>query len=115
VSPDASPRLPSAARFSGDNGVAVDVYDESSTYGYANLFRVRLRVVAQVPGCLQPHERTLERLGVPAEDVERSQRDLLEHFRENALPYLLRPDFPLRFAEHQRRSRGAVIRFPAPP
>jgi len=103
------------ARFSGENGIAVEVHEESAPYGYADLFRVRLRIVAQVPGSEHPHERTLERLGIPAVEVENTQRELLDRFRRNTLPYLLRPDFPQRFAEYHHRRGGAVIRFPASP
>jgi hypothetical protein len=104
------------ARFSGENGVEVEVHDESSPYGYGNLIRVRLRVVTRVPGCAQHHERTLERLGTAAEDASRAQQELVARFRETALPYLLRPDFPRRYSEYQqRRPGGSVIRFPASP
>lgn len=100
------------ARFSGRNGVEVDVHDESSPYGYANLFRVCLRLVARVPGSAQAHERTLERLGVPTADVERLREDLLDRFRRTTLPYLFRPDFPQRYSEYRSKARGALLRFP---
>ncbi len=102
------------ARFSGENGVEIEVHDESTSYGYTNLFRVCLRVIARIPGSAQSHERVMERLGVSAGEVKPSQEELLERFRRNTLPYLLRPDFPSRFTDYRRRQVGSVIRFRAP-
>lgn len=90
----------------------VEVFDESSPYAYANLFHVKLRVVARFEGVDEPFERALERMGVQEAELARVKEELLAHFRAGTLPYLGHPGFPARLAEHQRRQARKVIPFP---
>jgi hypothetical protein len=100
------------ARFTGPNGVEVEVFDRSRNYGYADVFQVRLRAVVRVPGEGLVHERDMERMGVPSHAVAEVRDDLLASFEARVLPYLFRPDFPRRLAERQPRPRGVVLAFP---
>lgn len=102
------------ARSEGPNGVRVEIHDESSPYGYANLYRVSLRVVAKVPGAEAPYERSLDRLGVSGGDLASVRDELLARFRRNVLPYLFSPEFPRRFSDRLvREGSSRVLRFPA--
>lgn len=100
------------ARYVGPNGVEIAVTDESATYGLANLFRVRLRVLGRIPGAWEPYEKRLERRGVRAEDLESTRRALLGGFESRSLPYLFSCRFPARFCAHLERTRTQVVRFP---
>ncbi len=105
------------ARFRAPSGLEVEVRDETRNYAYADLFHLRLRVSARVPGRAEVYTRDLERLGVRAEGLESARAELLQAFERHALPYLLRPDFPERWAAHRARTqaRGRVIPFPSSP
>jgi len=107
--PEVSHRI---ARFTGPNGVEVEVFDRSRHYGYADVFQVRLRAVVRVPDQGLVHERDMERMGVPSHAVAEARGDLLASFEARVLPYLFRPDFPRRLAECQPRTRGVVLGFP---
>jgi len=105
------------ARFAAESGLQVEVRDETRAYAYADLFHVRLRVIARLPGQAEPYTRELGRLGVRAEDLEAVRAELLDNFRRHALPYLLHPEFPGRWAAHRARAhtRTRVIPFPSAP
>ena len=99
------------ASYGKDSGVLVEVFNESRPYGYANLFHLKLRVVARFPEEAEPYERVLERLGVSDVDLGRVRNELLESFEARALPYLLRPDFPAKLSDSRRRERRKVVHF----
>lgn len=102
--------------YDAGGGARVEVFDESRTYGYANLFQVRLRVCACFPGAGEPYERVLERLGVLQADVPRVRGELVEEFARNALPYLQRADFAQKHAAYRNRlQRGTIVPFPVRP
>lgn len=101
--------------FRGSNGVVVTMQDETATYGYANLFHVKLRVFVRVPGEMEPRERILERMGVWEEDMERVRRELLASFEKHTLPYLSRSDFPERLRAFRKASERKVVSFPGVP
>jgi hypothetical protein len=103
------------ATYGEEGGVRVEVHDESTPYAYSNLFHLRLRVVARQAGEEEAYERLLERMGVADVDRARVRDELLGSFEATALPYLLRPDFSRRFAEHRERSTSQVRRFPGAP
>jgi hypothetical protein len=103
------------AVYEGEGGVRVEVCDESTPYAYSNLFHVKLQVVARFPGEEEAYERLLERMGVYDVDRKRVREEMLRNFEANALPYLLRRDFPRRIAEHRQRSKAKVVRFPGVP
>ena len=110
-----SVEAPPLARYRGPNGVEVEIRDETSPYAYANIFHVRLRVEARVPGAAEPYGRQLERVGVYSEDLAQAQRELIEAFESRSLPYLFSNVFPRRFAEHLERKKSKVVRFPVQP
>jgi hypothetical protein len=99
----------------GPNGVEVEIWNETAPYAYANMFHVRLRVDARVPGAAEPYRRRLERIGVYSEDLVRAQRELIAAFESQSLPYLFSTEFPRRFAEHLERKKSNVVRFPVQP
>ena len=102
------------ASYEGAGGARVEVRDESEPYGYANVFHVKLRVLARYPGAEEPYERLLERMGVQDGDLERVRSELLRGFESTSLAYLLRADFPERLAERREKTRAKVPRFPVP-
>ena len=97
------------------DGIIAVIHDVSSHY-YGGYYHVRLQVTAEVPLCgdwfgsLSEYEdalgrlgttvcfkRTLEKMAVPATEVDAVRFRLLESFETNVLAYLCRPDFPSRF------------------
>lgn len=98
------------------DGVRAVIRDVSTHY-YGGYYLVRLQITAEVPLCsdwfgsASEHEdalrrlgsavcfkRTLEKMAVPATEVDAVRSCLLESFEVNVLTYLSRPDFPSRFA-----------------
>ena len=71
----------------------VEIRDLTRNYGYQNIFKVSLAVTATFPGTDEVFERTLEKMGVFAEDLDESRRLLMEAFKETGLPYLLKQGF----------------------
>ncbi len=110
--PDAPEGGNRIARFTGPNGVEVEVFDRSRAYGYADVSHLRLRAVVRVPEQGLVHERDMERMGVPSHTLAAVRGELLASFQARVLPYLFRPDFPRRLAERQPRARGVVVAFP---
>ena len=102
-------------RIRGPNAVVVEFLEETETYGYANLLRVVVRLVARIPGSDQPVEHRLERLGVSPEEREAVRRAFVERMKRNLLPYLFRADFPRRYRAHRERLRARIIPFPESP
>ncbi len=96
------------------DGLRVEVRDESKPYGYANLCRVRLRVIAHFDHA-EPYEKVLERMGIGEEDVGRVQDEMLDRFRRSVLSYLSRPNFPARLGEYRARCRRKIVAFPGGP
>jgi len=103
---------PPLATFEGRAGVQVEVYDETKPYAYSNIFQVMLRVVARFPGEEEPYERVLARIGIHDFDVERVKADMLANFEASSLPYLVRPDFSRRLADHRERESRKILFFP---
>ncbi|GAB4265226.1 MAG: hypothetical protein Kow0092_17410 [Deferrisomatales bacterium] len=106
-----TPALEPIRRVEGPNGVTAEVFDHTAPYGYADVFHVKLRVVAHVPGAPRPYERTLERMGVSADRLDRVRAELVEGFLARVLPYLGSSAFPERFRHHLERARPARARF----
>ena len=84
------------------DGVEVRVRDETTPYGYNNIFTVRLRVRIGTAGAPVAHERVLERMGVYREQLDSVRAELLAGFRAQIAPYLARPEFGERLARHLR-------------
>ncbi len=102
-------------RIRGPNAVEVEFVEETEPYGYANLLRVAVRLVARVPGAGRPFEHRIERVGVAPARRRAVRAEFLERMKQNLLPYLFRPDFPERYRSHCERSRARLIRFPGAP
>ncbi len=102
-------------RIRGPNAVEVEFLDETEPYGYANLLRVAVRLVARVPGADRPFEHRLERIGVSPEELHAVREKFVERMKQNLVPYLFRPDFPERYRSHCERTTARVIRFPGGP
>lgn len=102
-------------------GLQATVCDETSHY-FGGYYHVRLRIFADVPvlasAFKDPAEhrdalrrfgdslcmsRILERMAVPAEQIESVRRQLLESFDANVLPYLQRDDFADSFVQSEYR------------
>ncbi len=99
-------------RIRGPNAVEVEFLEETGPYGYANLLRVVVRLVARIPGTDRPFEHRLERIGVSPAERRAVRAEFVERMKQNLLPYLFRPDFPERYRVHSVRNRARVIRFP---
>ena len=116
------------------DGLRAVIRDETSHY-YGGYFHVTLRVEADVPlsaawfespalfedacgrlGSTIRFYRTLEKMAVPAEEVDAVRSSLLESFESNVLTYMSRPDFPSRFAlsEYGKAVKSVVARVYAP-
>jgi len=119
-----------------DNGLVVEFLDRSNRY-FGDYHRIYLEVCCRIPltielfrdsadaaGKLQDaiglfgaealFSRTLEKMGVAGEEVERTRAALIENFMRSTLPYLAAPAFPARFvaAETHRRRAGCRPHWP---
>ncbi len=92
--------------FEGPEGVKVEVFDESSTYAYQNIFYVKLRVEGTFAGSGEKFARTLEKMGVFAEDLEATKAALIDSFKATALPYLLKSGFASRLKEAKEAEKS---------
>jgi len=92
------------------HGVEVLMRDESTCYGYRNIYTVRLRVRISAAGSPVAHERLLERMGVYEEALDAVRGELLAGFCNQIAPYLTRAEFGEKLA---RYLRGRVQRAPA--
>ena len=106
-----------------NNGLVLEVHDESSQY-YADFWN--LKVVIRGTVKIQPeylkaicplnpseqeakealggevaYRRELTRIGVRGAEKEKTIQTLLGSFEENALPYLKYPSFPEKLVRHQ--------------
>lgn len=112
------------------DGLIAVVHDVTSHY-YGGYYHVRLQVTAEVPlrsnwfgseseyadahnrlGSMVVFKRTLEKMAVPATDVDVVKSGLVESFETNVLPYLSRSDFSSRFvlSEYEKACKAAVTR-----
>jgi len=97
------------------NSIKAVIHDVSSHY-FGGYYHVRLQITAEVTLCKSwfssaseyedairrfgdavSFKRTLEKMAVPATEVDSVKSELLESFDTNVLSYLLRHDFPSRF------------------
>ena len=111
------------------SGLTVVVNDVTRHY-FGGYYHVRLLVTAEVAlsanwfesmaehkdaiGCLGESvcfSRVLEKMAVPAGDVDMARQSLLESFDSNVLPYLSLADFPRRFVLTECSKRSALPSF----
>lgn len=97
------------------DGVSAVISDNSRHY-YGGYYHVSLQITAEVPllkECFKSEteyadavrrlgekvcfRRKLEKMAVPADELELIRQDLLDSFSAHMLPYLMRKDFPRRF------------------
>jgi hypothetical protein len=113
-----------------ENGLTVEFFDRSNRY-FGDYHRVFIEVRCRIPlmgdvfaespdpaAALQRaravlgeevvFNRTLEKMGVAGEEVERTRHFLIDSFLRSALSYLQNPSFPRRFiaSELERRIKG---------
>lgn len=93
------------ACISGPTGAIVRVYDRTKPYAFKNIFHVKLEIEAEFPGTGEKYTRTLEKMGVLEEDLEKSRTELLENFKKSALDYVLSPEFPSRLSSHREKGK----------
>lgn len=110
-------------------GVCAVVSDHSRHY-YGGYYHVRLEITAEVPlfkesfkseaeyadavrllGGSVLFRRTLEKMAVPAEEMEATRRELMDSFTAHMLPYLQRQDFPQRFVLSEYRAASTKPAF----
>ena len=110
------------------DGVRAVIHDITSHY-YGGYFHVRLEITAEIPlrcnwfgseaehaealtrlGSVVCFKRTLEKMAVPAAEVDAVKSELVESFEINVLPYLSRSDFPSRFvlSEYGKACKATV-------
>ena len=106
-----------------ENGLVVEVYDESAQY-YADFWNLKIVIRGTVKvqseylrtisllnpfeqeakealGCEVAYHRELTRIGVREAEKETTIQMLLNSFEENTLPYLRYPSFPEKLVRHQ--------------
>lgn len=98
-------------KFTTPNGAEVEITDLTQPYGYQDVFWVRLEVMVNYPlnEGTETYRRTLEKMGVRAEDLEAAREELVASFRETVLPYLSRPDFGEKLKNAREREKPAAV------
>lgn len=105
------------------NGLTVNMYDQTKVY-FGDYYRVKVTVIcafedlADATGLSFPdnnlravsYTRTLEKMGVPAGDVERAIRTLLDDFYLNSLPYISSQEFPQQLINNNRINTKSPVR-----
>jgi hypothetical protein len=86
-------------------GVRVEIRDLTCNYAYQNIFKVTLEVTATFPGTDEVFERKLEKMGVFAEDLDATRRQLVEAFKATGLPYLTKQGFANRLDKAKKAKR----------
>ena len=105
------------------NGLLVSIYDQTTVY-FGDYYHVRLKIICSLhseasawkqhcPGNVAlksvSYTRTLEKMGVPSEDVQSVKKSLLDDFDRNSLPYIASADFLNKLIDKELRSK----KFPA--
>lgn len=115
-----------------DNSLTVLIYDTTRRY-YEDYHLVRLEVECQVPikddyfesddvraevreafGDSVCYRRTMEKMGVPYDEIERAREDLIDSFTATAVPYFGNDGFSRRFILseltrlNEKKQRGRV-------
>lgn len=96
------------------NGVTVSFYNHTRVY-FGDYHHVRIRIICSLDNAaadlkqfcpehielqLISYTRTLEKMGVPSEDVESVTRTLCNDFERTSMPYISSPDFPKKMISH---------------
>ena len=98
-----------------NNGLIVTIYDQTKVY-FGDYYHVRLNIVClfddsvinTLPSCPDiinlrsiSYKRTLDRMGVPSNDVKSVTNALLNDFRLNSLPYIASNEFPKKLIHNE--------------
>lgn len=98
------------------NGLTVSIYDQTKVY-FGDYHHVRVNIVCSFvdiaddlklccPDNIElrsiSYKRTLEKMGVPSEDVECVTKALLNDFHLNALPYISSEEFPKKMLKNEQ-------------
>lgn len=89
-----------------EGGTRVEIRDLTRNYAYKNIHHVVMEVTAAFPGTDETFTRTLEKMGVFDEDLEKTKEELINAFVENGLAYLMRPEFPEKLEAAREKSVG---------
>lgn len=98
----------------------ISIHDRSKVY-FGDYHHVRLTIEGfygnaadESSGDLEDHlpvyTRVLEKMGVPAAEVENVRQALLTDFRQNALPYIAAADFPDKMLKNKRSEKKCPFR-----
>lgn len=97
------------------NGLTVSIYDQTNVY-FGDYHHIRINVVCSCAATADDlsssspvmieqrsiiYTRSLEKMGVPSEDVERVTKALLNDFHQNALPYISSEEFPKKIIKNE--------------
>ena len=114
-----------------ENGIRAVIYDQTRHY-FGGYYHVSLLITADVSitasyfpteaeytdaisrmGESACFKHSLEKMAVPAEEVEKIRAGLLDSFETNALAYLSQPDFPRRFIlkECRKKTKASAVAY----
>ena len=106
------------------NGVTVSFYDQTKVY-FGDYHHVRIRINCSLDNaavhlkqyCTEhidfrsiAYNRTLEKMGVPSEDIESVTKALLNDFERNSMPYISTPDFPKKMINNEISCKKVSVR-----
>jgi len=106
------------------NGLLISIYDQTKVY-FGDYHHVRVKIICTLDSaafaCKQfcpenvdlrsmSYTRTLEKMGVPSEDIESVKKTLLDDFDRNSLPYISSADFPKKMITNELRSQKSPVR-----
>ena len=105
------------------NGLLISIYDQTKVY-FGDYHHVRVKIICTLDSaaaCKQfcpenvdlrsmSYTRTLERMGVPSEDIESVKKTLLDDFDRNSLSYISSADFPKKMITNELRAQNPPVR-----
>lgn len=106
------------------NGLTICIYDHTKVY-FGDYHHVRVNIVCFFDSAavhwLQycpdnidirsiSYTRTLERMGVPSQDVATAIETLLKDFDLNSLSYIASPDFPKKMINKELSCKKSTVR-----
>ena len=105
------------------NGLTVSIYDYTKVY-FGDYHHVRLRIVCCLDSAVNwkqscseeidfrsiNYTRTVDKMGVPSEDLESVIKTLLNDFDNNSLPYISSADFPKKMIKHELSCKRSPVR-----
>ena len=101
------------------NGLSVSIYDSTKLY-FGDYYHVRIKIICSLDAVVleqshfspetislgtRTYTRSLEKMGVPSENVESVKKSLLNDFDRNSLPYISSAGFPKKLIDKELRSQ----------